>query len=141
MHNSNILSEIHCSWFRNRKTDTERIYDKIQYYKIGQKEKDSLIAKLKALLAKEKQVKLAWLFGSFTRRDSVRDIDLAIHSEPELTFKEFLNLNAQIELKLGLPVDMVEIAKAPESLQENIFLKGSLIKGTKTLTAKFEANS
>jgi hypothetical protein len=42
-------------------------------------------------------------------------------------------LNAQIELELGLPVDMVEIARAPESLQENIFLKGSLIKGTKSL--------
>jgi predicted nucleotidyltransferase len=108
-------------------------YDKIQYYKIGQKEKDIIIAKLEALLAKEKEVKLAWLFGSLTRRDSVRDLDVAIHSEPELAFKEFLYLNAQIELELGLPVDMVEIARAPESLQENIFLKGSLIKGTKSL--------
>ena len=108
-------------------------YDKIQYYKIGQKEKDSIIAKLKALFAKEKQVKLAWLFGSLTRRDSVRDLDIAIYSESELAFKEFLNLNVQIELELGLPVDMVEIAKAPESLKENIFLKGILIKGTKSL--------
>ena len=114
-------------------------YDKIQYYRIGQKEKDTIIAKLKALLAREKQVKLAWLFGSLTRRDSVRDIDLAIHSEPELTFKEFLNLNAQIELELGLPVDMVEIVKAPKSLQENIFINGSLIKGTKSLQHRFQS--
>lgn len=106
-------------------------YDKIQYYKIGQKEKEVIIDKLKALLAKEKQVKIAWLFGSITRRDSIRDIDLAVHSEPELTFKEFLNLNAQIELELGLPVDMVEIARVPEALKEKIYTSGLLIKGTK----------
>jgi predicted nucleotidyltransferase len=109
-----------------------QIYDKIQYYKIGEKEKAEITAKLKALLSKEKQVKLALLFGSITRRESVRDIDIAIHSEPELTFKEFLNLNAQIELELGIPVDLVEIAKVPASLKGNILKNGTLIKGTKT---------
>ena len=116
-------------------------YDKIQYYKIGQKEKETLIAKLKALLAREKQIKLAWLFGSLTRRDSIRDIDLAIYSEPELTFKEFLNLNAQIELEIGLPVDMVEIARVPEVLKQKIFSSGVLIKGTKNLHWKLKIKS
>jgi predicted nucleotidyltransferase len=106
-------------------------YDRIQYYRIGQKEKEGIIRKLKALLAKENQVKLAWLFGSFCRRDSIRDIDLAIHSEPELSFKELLNLNAQIELELSLPVDMVEIARVPKVLKEKIYTSGVLIKGTK----------
>ena len=112
-------------------------YDKIQYYRIGQKEKEAVITKLKALLAREKQIKLAWLFGSLTRRDSIRDIDLAIYSEPELTFKEFLNLNAQIELEIGLPVDMVEIARVPEVLKQKIFSSGVLIKGTKSLQHRF----
>src|SRR3990170_6552424 len=107
-------------------------YDKIQYYKIREKEKAELTTKLKALLSKKEQVKLAWLFGSLTRRESVRDIDIAIHSEPELTFKEFLNLNAQIELELGIPVDLVEIVKVPASLKVNILKNGTLIKGTKT---------
>ena len=106
-------------------------YDKIHYYKIGQKQKASIIAKLKELLAKEEQVKLALLFGSLTRRNSVRDIDVAIQAKPELTFKEFLYLNAQIELELGIPVDLVDMAKAPESLKENILKNGTLIKGTK----------
>ncbi len=114
-------------------------YDRIQYYKIGQKEKESITAKLKALLAEEKQVRLAWLFGSLTRRDSVRDVDIAIYSEPELSFKELLNLNVEIELELGLPVDMVEIAKAPESLRENIFVKGTLIKGTRSLQQQLQS--
>jgi predicted nucleotidyltransferase len=107
-------------------------YDRIQYYKIGRKQKASIIAKLEALLAKDERVKLAILFGSLTRRRSVRDIDVAIYAEPELTFRDFLNLNAQIELELGIPVDLVEIAKVPAALKENILRNGTLIKGTKT---------
>jgi predicted nucleotidyltransferase len=103
-------------------------YDKIQYFKIGRREKASLIAKLQAVLEKEKQVQQAWVFGSFTRRDSIRDIDVAIHAEPERTFKEYLDLNAQIELELGVPVDLVEITKAPAPLKENILKKGTRIK-------------
>jgi predicted nucleotidyltransferase len=110
------------------KADMQPTYDRIQYYKIGQKEKESITAKLKA-----------WLFGSLTRRDSVRDVDIAIYSEPELSFKELLNLNVEIELELGLPVDMVEIAKAPESLRENIFVKGTLIKGTRSLQQQLQS--
>ncbi len=103
-------------------------YDSIQYYKVGKDEKASLIAKLKKLLEKEKQVQQAWVFGSFTRRDSVRDIDVAIHAEPELTFRKYLDLNAQIELELGVPVDLVEITKAPTTLKENILKRGTKIK-------------
>jgi predicted nucleotidyltransferase len=106
-------------------------HDRIQYYKLNREAKASLIARLKVFLAKEEQVKQAWLFGSFARRDSVRDIDVAIHAEPELSFKEFLNLNAEIELELGVPVDLVEIVKVPESLKDNILKKGTKIKTTK----------
>ncbi len=94
-----------------------------------------------ALLADEKEVTLAWLFGSLTKRDSVRDLDLAIHSEPEMPFKDFLNLNAQIELELRLPVDMVEVENVPQSLKENIFVSGILIKGTKRLQKQLQKTS
>jgi predicted nucleotidyltransferase len=113
-------------------------YDKILWHKITEKEKQGIIAKLKNLLEKENTVKLAWLFGSLTRRDSVKDIDIAIHSDPERSFKELLNLNAQIELELGLPVDMVEIVQVPESLRENIFTNGTLIKGNKSLQQQLQ---
>ncbi len=109
-------------------------YDHIQYYRLSEEAKASLIAKLKALLDKEKQIQQAWLFGSFTRQDSIRDIDVAIHAEPEFSFTEYLYLNAQIELELGIPVDLVDIAKVPASLKENILKKGTQIKQTKTQT-------
>lgn len=108
-------------------------YDKIQYYKLGQNEKTRIITKLGTLLAKERRIKLAILFGSVTRRNYVRDIDLCIHATPELSFRELLNLNAQIELELGIPVDLVELSNLPESLKVSILKKGTLIKGAKTL--------
>ena len=106
-------------------------YDRIRYFKIGEKRKNSIIIKLKKLLTGNEQVKLAWLFGSLTRRDSVRDIDVAIHAEPELAFGEFLDLNVQIELELGLPVDLVEIAQVPESLRVRILKDGVVVKETR----------
>ncbi len=105
-------------------------YDKIQYYEFSRKEKARITAKLKAFLAEEKRIKLAILFGSVTRRNYGRDIDLCVHAAPELSFKELLNLNAQIELELGMPVDLVELTNLPDSLKTNILKNGTLIKGT-----------
>ena len=80
------------------------------------------------LLEKEEQVREAWVFGSFTRRGSIRDIDVAIRVEPELSFKEYLSLNSEIELELGMPVDLIQITKAPKTLEENILREGTKIK-------------
>ena len=109
----------------------QSIYDRVQYYKIGEAEKEALINKLKAVLKNKKTVKRAWIFGSLTKRASVRDLDLAIHSDPKMAFSDFLSLNAQIELELGIPVDMVEIEDTPKSLKANILTNGILIKGTR----------
>jgi|WetSurMetagenome_2_1015567.scaffolds.fasta_scaffold246520_2 uncharacterized protein len=103
-------------------------YDRIRYYRLSESEKATLVAKLQALLATEKQVKQAWLFGSFTRKGSFRDIDIAIQTEPELEFQKYLQFNADIELKLGLPVDLVEIAKVSTTLKDKILKSGVQIK-------------
>lgn len=112
-------------------------YDKIQYYKLQQKDKNRIIKTLKKTLVQEKRVKLALIFGSLTRRNNIRDIDVCIHSAPKLTFNELLNLNAQIELDLGIPVDLVELANLPNTLRTNVLKEGTLIKGQKTLIEKF----
>jgi len=53
----------------------------------------------------------------------------------------FLNLNAQIELELGMPVDMMKIDNAPQSLKENILASSILIKGTRRLQQKLQRAS
>lgn len=108
-------------------------YDKIQFYKLGQKQKDKIILQLKKSLAKEKNIKLAVIFGSLTTRKSIRDVDLAVYTAPTLTFNELLNLNAQLELDLAKPVDLVELRNLSATLQTNILKNGTLIKGQKTL--------
>jgi predicted nucleotidyltransferase len=105
-------------------------YDKIQFYHLR---KNEIIKKLKETLAKEKRIQLAIIFGSITRRNNIRDIDICIHSAPTLNFQELLNLNAQIELDLGIPVDLVELTALSPSFRVNILKNGTLIKGQKTL--------
>jgi predicted nucleotidyltransferase len=105
-------------------------YDKIQFYHLR---KNEIIKKLKETLANEKRIQLAIIFGSITRRNNIRDIDICIHSAPTLNFQELLNLNAQIELDLGIPVDLVELTALSPSFRVNILENGTLIKGQKTL--------
>jgi len=111
-------------------------YDKIQFYKISQKEKDKIVKKLKKSLADEKRIQLAIIFGSLTTQSNIRDVDLCVHSTPKLNFKELLNLNAQIELDLGIPVDLVELTNLTPTLQTSILKNGTIIKGQKTTLNK-----
>jgi predicted nucleotidyltransferase len=107
-------------------------YDKIQFYKLGQKEREEIIKKLKKALANQKRIQLAMIFGSLTTRDYIRDIDVCIHSNPKLKFNELLDLNAKIELDLGIPVDLVELENLTPTLQTSILRNGIIIKGRKT---------
>jgi predicted nucleotidyltransferase len=111
-------------------------YDKIQFYKLQPRQKNKIIAQIKKTLNKENRIKLAILFGSLRTRNSIRDIDLCIYTKPTLKFQELLNLNAQIELELGIPTDLVELAHLPPTLKTNILKNGIPIKGQKTLINK-----
>lgn len=114
----------------------ESAYDRIQYYKLSRKEKDEIIKKIRKSLAKDKRIQLAIIFGSLTTRDYVRDLDICISSNPKLNFKERLDLNAEIELELGIPVDLLELENLPENLQTRIVRIGIIIKGSKNLLTK-----
>ncbi|MGB9684806.1 MAG: nucleotidyltransferase domain-containing protein [Candidatus Bathyarchaeales archaeon] len=104
-------------------------YDQIRIYKFNRKEKEKIIKKIEEFVARNKRIKLAIIFGSITTRDYVRDIDICISSNPKLSFKELLDLNAKMELELGMPVDMVELENLPKSLQASILKNGIVMKG------------
>jgi len=111
----------------------ESIYDKLHFYRFGRKEKKKIIGRVGRLLAGEKGILLAIIFGSFTRRSSVRDIDLCVYSVPTLNLNEVLSLNAKIELDLGLPIDLVELTYLPPSFRLKVLKNGVLVKGSETL--------
>jgi len=83
--------------------------DEIKYYKLAEREKGDVIKRVTSMLNADERVKLACVFGSFTRKDSLRDIDLAVYATPPLSFDELLSLGARIELELNLPVDLVQL--------------------------------
>lgn len=111
----------------------ESVYDKIQFYKFGREEKEKIIEKVRRLLAGEKRILLALIFGSFTRRSNVRDIDLCVYSMPTLDLSDLLSLNAEVEYDLGLPVDLVELTYLPPSFRLRILKNGILVKGNEKL--------
>lgn len=111
----------------------ESVYDRIPLYKLDKKSKEEIIKKLKKVLAKKERVKLAIVFGSLTTREYIRDIDVCIVSDPKLTLKELLDLNAEMELEVGVPVDLVEMENLPETLRANVARNGIIIKSSKNL--------
>jgi len=84
-------------------------YDRIVYYRFSDRQKDEVLEKLRVLLRTEKRVVLVYVFGSFTRRSCVRDVDVAVYAVPPLSFDELLELGGRVELELGFPVDVVQL--------------------------------
>ncbi len=114
----------------------EMVYDRVYYYNLSVEQKARLVSRLKFFLDEKKVVKLAWLFGSITRRAVVRDVDVAVYTDPQVGFDDFLRLNSEIEGELRMPVDLLEIRQVPSTLKDNIIKKGQLIKGTKSQQKK-----
>ena len=83
--------------------------DEIRYYKLTDREKQEVIERVTSMLNADERVKLAFVFGSFTRRESLRDIDLAVYAGPPLSFDELLSLGAKMEMELNLPFDLVQL--------------------------------
>jgi predicted nucleotidyltransferase len=100
----------------------ESTYDKIVYYRFSDKEKRALLEHLKKLLKKRDNIKLVYVFGSFTRREIIRDIDIAIYAVPNLSFNEFLNLGTEIEIELGTPVDLLQLQDINPDLRLKILI-------------------
>ena len=99
-------------------------YDKIVYYRLRSEEKRALLDSLKSLFEKDDSVKLCYVFGSFTRREHIRDIDIAIYAMPYLPFNEFLSFGTKIEIQLGIPVDLLQLQDIDPNLRFKILIHG-----------------
>ena len=95
-------------------------------YRYYRGDKEEIIKKLKEILDKEEKVLLAIAFGSFTRLDSYRDIDIAIYSLDE-SLEYLSRLGAKIEFELKIPVDVVPLSEIDSKFKWKILTKGLLI--------------
>ncbi len=88
--------------------------------------KEEVLKKLRELLGKEDDVLLAIVFGSFVDLDSYRDIDIAIYTTRR-DLKYLAQLEARIELELGIPVDIVPIDEVPTRFRYGVLMKGIVV--------------
>jgi predicted nucleotidyltransferase len=73
------------------------------------------------------RVKLVFLFGSAAdpeERKSVRDVDLAILTDPPLGLYELLDLKAEVARAAGGEVDLVPLNDAPVVLAREVAVTG-----------------
>jgi len=99
------------------------VYSAFKYYS---KPKEEVVSKLEKALRHEKNILLAIVFGSFVEFNKYRDVDLAVYTlRKDLGY--LAKLSAKLELKLGIPVDVVPIDEAPVTLRYKILTKGTVI--------------
>lgn len=99
-------------------------FDKVVYHRLTDVERREVVDRLRRLLEGKARVKLAYVFGSFMRRSNVRDVDVAVYAAPSLSFDEFLDLGAELEMELRMPVDLVQIQSLDPAFRLKILRKG-----------------
>jgi len=98
--------------------------DELVYHRLTDSKRREVLDRLSEALGRNGRIELAYVFGSFTRRSSVRDIDVAIYAVPPLSLREQVGLMAELELDLGMSVDIVQIQKVDPAFRLSILRKG-----------------
>ncbi len=96
----------------------------IKYYRVSL---ENLIPKLRKFFENRPEVLLAILFGSATKRSSVRDLDLAILLGGRLDLMRFCRLAAELEGLTGIPVDLVPLDEAPPMIALKALREGRIV--------------
>jgi len=111
----------------------QSFYDAIRFYKLDFERKEKIIRTLRKVFTNDERIKLALVFGSSTTRQSVRDVDVCVYSAPTMDFNELLDINARVELEIGIPVDILEFSSLPPSIRIKVLRHGVLVKGQRRL--------
>lgn len=86
-------------------------------------DKNEQVNNIKNILAARKEIRFAYLFGSFVGGEHFRDIDVAIFIDEtdEAAADKFydIQLACELEEKAGLPVDIVVLNHAPAAIVYN----------------------
>jgi predicted nucleotidyltransferase len=81
------------------------------------------------VLARDTRVQLVYLFGSAADpdRNLVRDVDLAVLTDPALSLDELLRLRADVVVGAGAPIDLVSLNDAPIVLAHEVAASGKCL--------------
>ena len=75
-----------------------------------------------AVLRRDPRVRLVYLFGSSAapHTSEVRDVDMAVLTDPPLTLDELLRLRADVIAEARVPIDLVALNDAPVVLAREV---------------------
>jgi predicted nucleotidyltransferase len=94
---------------------------RIDYYNASA---EAVAERLRSILNELPEVKIAVLFGSITRRNVVRDVDVGVYLDPQPRLRDLIKISNLLEDALGIPVDLVPLADAPPRLRLKAMLEG-----------------
>ena len=97
----------------------------MRVYSIGEHEKGEITRLIKKFLMGREEVLFAYLHGSFLS-GPFRDIDIAVYIDGERDVFYELELEGELEERLGFPVDVRVLNNAPISFRFKV-LKGELL--------------
>jgi uncharacterized protein len=77
-------------------------------------------------LASDPRIRLVYCFGSASdsTQPAVRDLDLAILAAPPLSDDELMRLRADLVLATGVPIDLIQLHRAPVVLAHEVVEHG-----------------
>jgi len=104
---------------------SEVFEERFRYYRFSKNEKEVLLKKIKEFLSRY-DIDLAIVFGSFVEGDVFRDIDIAIYSYA-MDLDKLLKINSELELELGIPVDIVPLDQLNPIFRLKILRKGLVV--------------
>ena len=97
-------------------------------HRLSDEEKERITRRIRETLEGRSEVCFAYLFGSFTRYNLVRDIDVAVWVKEGINPLEYtIKLSEELERETKLPVDVIVLNAAPVTLRYNVFREGELI--------------
>lgn len=84
-----------------------------------------IIEKIKEYLFQKDEISMADIFGSFDTEDFNRnsDIDIAILTNKDFSYEDYLKMSLELEELVGIPVDLNDINKLPEYIQVQIVME------------------
>jgi predicted nucleotidyltransferase len=94
----------------------------IEYYEVD--DIDRVVKIVKEVLERFEFIEIAVLFGSILRRNFIRDIDVGLVVDREISFKEFNEVASTLEQTLNIPIDLVILNDAPPLIRFKALVEG-----------------
>ncbi|MCD6488481.1 MAG: hypothetical protein J7K21_04580 [Desulfurococcales archaeon] len=102
--------------------------ERFRFYRLCLKERKRIISIIKDILNNYDNIELAVIHGSFLRKETFRDIDIAIYISGEhdpLFYR--ITLGNMLEERIGYPIDINILNSAPPQVIIEILKEGEVI--------------